>query len=150
MVQYTVKRSMSPDGKIDSVSVEVGFETEGPDDQAVLDVIASTDAYAKYVSGMDPQPRAAAPTSGGGQTTSEGGQSVVTGSIRAIFDGEPSKTSGKLGPAAIIIGDTKVKTFDKNLVEKAREAKNNGQEVEVTYIRNEKWKSNDAKSLKVA
>jgi hypothetical protein len=151
MTKYTVKRSVSPDGKIDSVSVETTFEAEANDTQAVLDAIAESNKYAEYVATLAPAPK----TTNVGHMTSEVGQSsggiqVITGNIQAIFAGEPSKLSGKMGPSAIIIDGTKVKTFDGNIVEHAKNMKDTGVRAKVTYVRNEKWKSNDAKSIEAA
>src|SRR5512143_1509350 len=105
MANFTVKRSMSPDGKIDSVSVELAFEAEITDSQTILDAIASTDAYADYVHDKTPAPR----TNNTGQVTNDAGLVTLTGHVQAVFDGDVSKTSGKRGPGAIIIEGTKVK-----------------------------------------
>lgn len=141
-----IKRSMSPDGKIDSVTVELEIEAEVTDTQAVLDAIAITDTYAAAVAEKAPLPRS---TNDGGHVTNNGGQLVVEGVPKAVFDGEPSKVSGKMGPGAVLIDGIKVKSFDKDFIAKARNAKNNGQTIRVGYVSNDKWKSNDAKTLEV-
>lgn len=147
MANFTVKRSMSPDGKIDSVSVELSFEAEITDNQTILDAIASTDAYADYVHDKTPAPRT---TNNVGHMTNDGGQVTLVGNVQAVFDGDISKTSGKRGPGAIIIDGTKVKSFDAKVITLAKGAKDAGQAVEVVYKVNDKWKSNDVVTIKVA
>ena len=140
-----IKRSMSPDGKIDSVTVELEIDAEITDTQAVLDAIAITDAYASAVAQKQPQRT----TSNGGQATSSGGLEYVKGHVQAVYEGEPSRTSGKMGPGAVIIDGVKVKSFDRDMIARAQQAKANGKEINVGFVRNDKWKSNDAKSMEV-
>lgn len=142
MASIRIKRSMSPDGKIDSVTVELDIEAELTDTQAVLDAIGITDAYAKYVNSKAPAPRAASASGAPGTTM------TLIGVPQAVYPGEPSRT-GKMGPGAIIINGEKVKSFDASYIEAARNAKLSGQSITVTYARNEKWNSNDVKSLGV-
>lgn len=146
-VKHTVKRSVSPDGKIDSVSVETTFEAEANDTQAVLDQIAESNKYVEFVRTQSPTTTTYTQTDTAAGTAAPTGTQTLVGNIQAVFDGEPSKTSGKKGPGAIIIDGTKVKTFDGKILEHAKNMKENGVTARVTFIRNEKWKSNDAKSI---
>jgi murein L,D-transpeptidase YcbB/YkuD len=148
-VSYTVKRSVSPDGKIDAVSVETTFSAEANDTQAVLDAIAESNKYANYVQTLTPAPRtyAATQTSGTEETSSPTGLQTLTGAIQAVFPGEKSPTSQKMGPGAIIIDGIKVKTFDKDIIQHAKNMKDTGVTAKAVFIRNEKWKSNDLKAL---
>ena len=140
-VKHTVKRSMSPDGKIDAVSVEIEFLAEGHDTQAVLDTIQATQVYYDSV-------RPNGSENSGEQTqSSNGGQQQVEGEILAVYDGEPSKTSGRRGPGAIVIEGIKVKTFDLDILKDAKRFKAAGVPAKITYARNEKWKSNDASKI---
>ena len=149
-----IKRSMSPDGKIDSVSVELTIEAEVTDTQAVMDAIDLTDTYSAHVLGKIPapktnnvtafrQPEKAAPAADGEIQT-------LVGVPAAVYKGEKSKTTGKNGPGSIIVNGIKVKSFDGKVIEAAATAKVNGQAVEIEYVRNEQWKSNDVKTLKLA
>ena len=147
-VEYTVKRSVSPDGKIDSVSVETRFAADAPDTQAVLDAIAESNKYATFVATLAPAPKTYTQTdtvtpSASGPT----GTQTLTGTVQAVYAGEKSATSGKTGPGAIIIDGVKVKTFDKKLIEAANNLKNNGLTAKATFVRDEKWKSNDLKTI---
>lgn len=143
MAKFVIKRSMSPDGKIDSVSVEMELEAELTDTQTILDAISITDAYASHVNAKTPAPR----TNGAETATAVPGS--VSGHVQAVFDGEPSKASGKIGPGAIIIDGVKVKTFDKKLLAEAKDAKGHGATVTADFIYDAKWKSNDLKKLTV-
>jgi hypothetical protein len=149
MPSISIKRSMSPDGKIDSVSVEFTIEAELTDQQSVLDAIAITDAYASYVNAKTPAPRNGGTTSVG-VVASSGALETVSGTIQAVYEGEVSKMSGKRGPGAIIINGMKVKSFDANIIKHAQECKAGGTNVNITYQVNDKWKSNDVKTLTAA
>lgn len=149
MPKYLVKRSMSPDGKIDSVSVEL--EGEG-DISEIMDVISNTDALAAHVR-KNVQPGAAILAfKNTAEPSDNGGPLTVTGNIRAVYPGEVKPGNTKPGPGAILIGDDafKVKTFDKKLIELANQFKAGGRTVTATYTRNEKWASNDLTALREA
>jgi len=147
MPSFLIKRSMSPDGKIDATSVEVTIEAELTDTQTVIDAIALTDNFANYVREQTPAPRVFA-TSNVGQVTSNGGQTegTVSGVPAAVYDGEPGK-SGKRGPGAVIISGEKFKSFDTKHIQAAKDAKANGKPLTVVFKRNEQWKSNDIVSV---
>jgi hypothetical protein len=151
-VSYTVKRSVSPDGKIDAVSVETTFQAEANDTQAVLDAIAESNKYANYVQTLTPAPRTyvATQTSGAEEIASPTGLQTLVGVPQAVFAGNKSETSGKMGPGAIIVDGVKAKTFDKSFLKLATDAKDNGRPVKITYLYDAKWRTNDAKTVEIA
>lgn len=145
MPSFLIKRSMSPDGKIDAVSVEVHVEAEMTDTQTVIDAIALTDNFANYVRQQTPAPRVFAKAeTPSGAPLAEG---TVTGVPAAVYDGDIKPGATKAGPGAIIISGEKFKSFDKKFISLAKERKQSGQPLTVNFKRNEQWKSNDIVSV---
>jgi hypothetical protein len=148
-VKYLVKRSLSPDGRINSVSVEAEFDSENADSSSLVDTILHLDRAAMEAINQL-KPESATPTTLESQleaSIEDGSEQTLNGTVQAVFDGEQSR-SGKMGPGAIIIDGVKVKTFDKKKIEAAKMLK--GKRVEAVYVRNEKWRSNDLKVLEGA